>query len=197
MPDLSPRAHLVSTQPAARHGATLVEILIVISVVIVLLGLLLPALALVRTRVKKAEARQTIGILGAAFDLYRAEEPRRRYPPLRGDRGIHRDLLTVLDDRRLWSRGERLLNADGLLLDPWMQPYRYDLTRPAPTRGGVHLEVWNWNADAGREARWGDRRDPASGTTQAGPLPFPYLWSIGRRGTDDDASTWILWEDGT
>jgi prepilin-type N-terminal cleavage/methylation domain-containing protein len=180
----------------ARQGLTLIEILVVITLIVVLIGLLLPGIGLVRTKVDRASARQTLSGLQTAFDLYRSEDPRKRYPEVRLDLGIHRDLLEDLDDRRLWSRGGRPLDDEGLLLDPWHQPYRYSLSRPTPAANAQDLEAWNWDPAAGHESRWGSRRDPVTGTAVAGPLPFPYLWSIGRRGKDTDASTWLFKEDG-
>lgn len=185
--------------PPARIGTgafSLVEILVAITIIVVLIGILLPAIGMARGKVKQSHARQTVGELRLAFDLYRAEDPQKRYPTVRPDLGIHRDLVEDLDQRRMWSQGRRQIGGDGLLLDPWNQPFRYSQTRPAPTRGVEALRAWNWDMDAGHEAHWGQLVDPATGTLSSGPLPYPYLWSLGRRGTTDNADTWIFAEDG-
>lgn len=180
---------------SGRRGLTLIEILVVITLIAVLIGILMPAISMVRNQAKVTYARQTLQELQTAFDVYRAEHPRKRYPEERADKGIHEDLLDDLDERRLWSRGDRLIK-DELLVDPWMQPYRYSLSRPNPSQNADELHDWNWDPEEGRVARWGARRGAGGGTVD-GALAFPYLWSIGRRGKDNDASTWIYPEDGS
>lgn len=177
-------------------GMTLIEILVVLLIIMVLVGMLLPALGFLRQTARKTEARQTVAELAAVLEVYRREDPRRRYPAERPDQALGDELLVSLDDRRLWSRGQRKCDASGRLLDPWNKPYRYSLARPTPAQGAAHLTTWNWDPEAGREARWGRRRDPVSGANVEGPLPYPYLWSLGRGGTVDDASRWIFNPDG-
>lgn len=174
----------------------MIEILVVIAIIVILVGILLPTIGLARNSVRKTETRQLVSALRTAFDLYRAEDGQKRYPSVRADDGIHRDLLEQLDERGMWSGGARSLDAAGLLLDPWGQTYHYRLARPTPSAGADRLAAWNWDADAGRESRWGQRRDSGTGTTVEGPLPYPYLWSLGPQGTIDDAGTWIVSEDG-
>ena len=195
MPAISARP-LPSGSPKRAAGMTLIEILVATLVVLVLMGLLLPAVGVVRRTAQRSEARQTVSELVTVFTAYRQEDVRRRFPPVRADAGIHRDLLDLLDERDLWSRGSRRLDAGGLLLDPWERPYRYRLDRPTPVAGAAAMAGWNWDPEHGRERRWGPLKGPGTGPGTAGALPFPYLWSLGVHGHGDDATEWIFVEDG-
>ena len=187
-------------------GMSMIEIMIVMSIIVILVGILVPVLVMARTATNKTFARETVMELRTAFDLYRAEDPQKRYPEIRpGDLGIDADLIDLLETRAMWARGKRELDpTTRLLVDPWNEPYRYDLTHPltyaTPPLNPDDLHGWNWDPDATppRPRRWGENvvLDPAAGTIGSGPLPFPYLWSIGRKGSMDDASTWIFAEDG-
>lgn len=180
----------------ARLAMTMIEILVAVSVIMVLIGLLVPALAFVSHKARCADARQTLGELVTALELYRRDEERHRYPAVAVDLALSAAVLVTLDERGLWSWGSRQRDDFGRLLDPWGLPYRYSLTRPTPTAGLPVMQTWNWDAAAGRVARWGDRRDPTTGATVAGALPFPYLWSLGRAGNASDATEWLFMIDG-
>jgi prepilin-type N-terminal cleavage/methylation domain-containing protein len=54
-----------------RDGFTLIELLVVMGIMAVLMGLLIPAIALVRSQAKKTKAREQIGQIQAACSLYR------------------------------------------------------------------------------------------------------------------------------
>lgn len=179
----------------ARIAVTIIELLMATLVIAALMGLLLPGLSLVRHKAHQTEARQTTNELVVALDLYRRDEPRHRYPTEAADVSIGRVLMEDLDRRGLWSWGSRQLDDDGRLLDPWGIPYRYTQTRPAPSAGVETMLDWNWDRTAGREARWGVRRRD-DGSVGEGPLPFPYVWSLGRSGSSTDATSWIFTLDG-
>lgn len=181
--------------PDSRRGVTLIEILVVIAIIMVLVGLLIPALAVVRHKANRSSAAQTVAELQTALDLYRRDDAQRRFPAPAADLSIGPVLLEDLDRRGLWSWGSRERDDQGRLLDPWGTTYRYSLTRPAPSRGADRLLTWNWDAAAGHESRWGER-PLAGGGRSAGALPFAYIWSLGRPAQADDATEWIFPEDG-
>ncbi len=186
------------------RGFTVIELLVVVAVIAVLSGLLLGGVSLVQQRSRVAATRQTLMELSAAFAQYRQEDGHRRFPAVAPDLGISRTpippatigVLDLLDRKRLWSPQALRTDALGRLCDPWGGPLRYSLTRPDPPAGGDRLATWNWDPLKGRERAYGERYDSASGARIVGPLPFAYLWSLGRTGAADDASSWIFIEDG-
>lgn len=70
--------------------------------------------------------------------------------------------------------------------------------------------AWNWNPDPdgdgkpgdasasdpqqlkeGRPRRYGVHWDDTTKKQMTGPLPYPYVWSLGKAGADSDATHWI------
>ncbi len=181
----------------ARGGFTLIEVLVVVGIITLLAGILIPAVGLVRTRARVTETKQTLRELQTAFDLYRNEDARRRFPAVAVDLSIGTALQEHLEDKRMWQRSQRKVDVDGRLLDPWGAFYRYALARPVPATGSTELSAWNWDAAAGRERGWGVRPDPTDPLKRIeGALPFAYLWSLGNGGKSEDAERWILCEGG-
>lgn len=68
-----------TTALGSRSGFTLIELLVVISIIAVLAGLLVPAITVVRDRVRRTEAQQTVSELASAFEQY-ANQGNKRYP---------------------------------------------------------------------------------------------------------------------
>lgn len=200
-------------------GFTLLELLLAAALIAVLAALLLPALGLVRERARVQEARQTVAQLGVAVRTYVNLDPRHRHPlHVSGPASLYvaaatptsgiaptphpfalapagdAPAIVAADGSRLGVLGALIeiggapaprTGPDGVLLDPWRRPYRYQLTRPAPARPSDALRDWNWDATNMRPLAWNGNAAPAR------PAPFPYIWSCGRGGSDDDATTWI------
>lgn len=184
-----------------RRGLSLVELLMVVSIVAVLATVLLGAMGLVRERARKSRAGAVVASLTAAIESYAAEDPLHAYPltallyipsaspppayeiARNAVSGLPEGLIGVLEDRRLMTHDGAGTAADGRLLDPWGEPYRYHLMRPAPSAGAARLADWNWDAAQGRERAWDTLRDRAA--------PYPYIWSTAAARSIDDATEWI------
>jgi prepilin-type N-terminal cleavage/methylation domain-containing protein len=158
-------------------GLTLMEMMIVITVILVLAGILIPAVNLVRNKVRRAEAMSTILGLATAVELYRDDSRPHRYPPMNAEKslvskvgggGSVRLPLDLLQDYAFNWRTAQLDEA-GRLCDPWRRHIRYHTdevvsTPPVPDRPAP---VADWNPQ-GRE-------------------PFAYIWSLGQPSGDDTA----------
>lgn len=176
-----------------RHpqGMTLIEILISISIIAVLAAMLIPALSIVRERVRSTQAHERIAELHMALQHYAAEERRHRFPPqtsasdlsLRLDPGD-----AVPGNLNLLRQGGYEIDTSGLdttgappfaLRDPWKRFYQYqpdnDLLATTGAQRPLPLSACpGWNT--------------------AGTRPWGYVWSTGRAGTADGAG-WIYVKD--
>jgi len=138
-----------------------------------------------------------------AMDTYRLEDRERRFPAANGDLSLAQGAipgpgdgpLAQLAARGLYAGDEQERDDQGRVLDPWGSPYRYSLARPAPAAPVPALTDWNWDAAAGRVRAWGRRPDPVTGAIADGPLPYAYVWSLGRRGSASDAAEWLYVPD--
>ena len=184
---------------SAVSGFSLVELLVVISIVAVLVAMLLGGIAVLRRQAYAESARQTVRELESAIALYVERDPRKRFPPVAADLSLATGaggVLTALETSQAWTRSDHLIDQAGRLLDPWGKPYRYSLTRPAPASGGAALSNWNWDPIAGHERRWGPRWDAGANATVTGALPYAYVWSLGPASLSDDATSWIVLDAG-
>lgn len=175
-----------------RRAASLVETLVVIAIIAVLFSLLMGGIQVARRSAQKTDAQQTVTQLVIALDTYRNLDRSRSYPVPETDTGLSLragGVILLLDRLGLFSSGRSIRDSEFRLLDPWGSFYRYVLTRPAPA--SIRTD-WNWDTDAGHEAAWDPRSGGFGGTTTVGPLPFPYVYSLGPEGTSLDARTWVI-----
>lgn len=206
-----------------RTAYTLVELLVTMTVIAVLAGFLFGGLMTIRESVRLRGALHVLGQLLAGMDSYRAEDSRKRYPPVNATDsslstislpGYARGVLEIFQERGFIDRSVAVYDAQGRILDPWMRPYRYVLQRPelgtaapppasglltAPAQiAGSSFPDWNWDRSQTppRERRWGAHWNPVSNSEVSGALPFPYLFSLGKSGTTTDGSTWVYLMDG-
>lgn len=187
-----------------RRGFTVIELLTVISIIAVLVALLMPAIGLVRERSRATAARLLVQQVHAAADLYRSEEPLRRFPTARADRTLRWDGsgATVNVGDQLAVRGLAVSNSNtasldsGLrvLADPWGQALMYEVDEHV---SGDGIAVMPRDAAGDRVRVPDDVTDwnPPRGTPARSAVPYAYVWSWGRPATGSQlrskAASWI------
>lgn len=174
-----------------RVGMTLIEMLISVCIIVALMGLLLPAISVVRERMRVAKAGEQIAELHMALQHYASEDRRHRYPPQTGP--ADHTLRLDPDDSAIGNLNlmrqfgfecgitglERTGSPPYVLADPWHRPYQYqvdeDLLGHAVAQRPQPPEICpSWNA--------------------AGIRPWGYLWSLGKREAVD-GDGWIYVQD--
>lgn len=174
--------------PQREAGFTLIELLVTMAIIAVILGILLPALFVVRERQARARASGMVSQLHMALTMYADEDQRHRFPPQGpvGDRTLrwnpngaapgNLNLLTSIRINLDISSLDRSGSPPYPLLDPWSRPYQYqvddDLLGATGPQRPLNLKAWN----------------------EAGHRPWAYVWSQGKEGASD-GSTWIYPKD--
>lgn len=187
-----------SSPSCLRCAMTLVEILVVIGIALVLVGMLVPALGVVRERAANVQTRALVQNLHTAMGLYRSEEIMRRFPAMPADRILRTGaILDHLAERGLAVNGDNTMSVDAgapALVDPWKQPVLYHLddhtngdgvaVRPRDAAGDpvrVPEDVTDWN--------------PSRGTPARAVVPYAYVWSWSKPRNDhqlrSQATRWI------
>ncbi len=177
--------------------------MIAVTCIVALIGILLPAVGMVRTSSKKHTAAEVISQLSEAMVTYRQDDPRHRFPMVNGDGtlsvlaipGPGQGALAQLSAIGLYFGAEQRRDDATRLLDPWSRPYQFDVARPSVALPAGALSDWNWDATAAHEREWGLRPDPVTTVVAAGPLLHPYIWSLGTAGDRTNATTWIYPKD--
>lgn len=167
--------------------------LVVIAIILILVGMTIPAISMVRHAVKRGKTKNMVAGLTGAIHVYAHEDGRRRYPPTEPDQslrtqgtsgvGTPRTLDLLAERGAIWRREDLDASVAGgsldRLVDAWRRPIRYAVDEVIDTniaRPAAHKIDWN---SKGRE-------------------PFGYVWSLGRPSGDDvadadptDASRWL------
>jgi prepilin-type N-terminal cleavage/methylation domain-containing protein len=160
-------------------GFSLLEVLVVISIVIVLAAMLLPLVAMLRESARVQQATSMVEQLHMAIKMYASEDLQRRLPPEESDLFIRYDrvggpprLINQLENMGLSGNLQKLIpDPSGsagisLLLDPWNRPYRYQPDAPPADPSAVGTSV---------------RPDPQRTDWNArNQVPYDYVYSLGK-----------------
>lgn len=92
------RACATRPSPAGRGGFTLIELLVVIGIVMLLIGMLLPALGRAREQSRRTYCLANLRSIAAAALAYAADDPRELLIP------IHAQMRTPMDASDYWLR---------------------------------------------------------------------------------------------
>jgi len=147
-----------SLQPS--RGFTIVELLVVIFVIALLMGLLIPAVTLVKDKAKQAKAREQLGQIEAALKMYK--DVNGMYP--------EKDMTTTAQSNNaalviaLESVDREHYAIGTPLIDPWKNVIRYRPAKALPYTPNSPTLL--------------DSDNPPGGDSYQ-------LWSVGKNGRDD------------
>ena len=121
----------------AQRGFTLIEIMVVIAILGILAALIVPKIMSRPDEARKVAAKQDIGSIMQAMNLYRLDNG--RYPT--EDQGLSALVQKPTTDPQAnnWKDGGYL---ERLPMDPWGNPYQYVIP-------GVHgeVDIFSYGAD--------------------------------------------------
>jgi len=100
-----------------RHAFTLVEMLLVLSILALLAGIVLPKLTGTKASADLKAAAVQINAIGGALDLFEVDNG--HYP--RGKGGLNELVVKPRDAAAGWHK-----YLDSVPLDPWQHPYIYE-----------------------------------------------------------------------
>jgi type II secretion system protein G len=86
----------------SNRGFTLIELLVVMAIIIILAGLLMPALGRAREQARKTTCASNLKQIGAALEMYTADN-NEKYPPANGLQAALMASPTYIDDSQVFS----------------------------------------------------------------------------------------------
>jgi prepilin-type N-terminal cleavage/methylation domain-containing protein len=181
---------------SGRTAFTLIELLTVIAIIAILAALLMPAINVVREKVRKSQAQSTVAALHQAMQGYAAEERRHRFPTAATDLSLGWSppemagaggTLNLLENQGFeFDRAslDRSVAAPYPLHDPWHRPYRYQVDGDLLGTSGAQ-----------RPLGCDGTTPPLEGWNAQGIRPWGYVWSLGSAAAADGTG-WIYQHDG-
>lgn len=110
-------------------GFTLIELMAVIGIIVLLIGLLFPALNTARRQANKQKAKSMIGAIEVAISMYYND--RGFYPAESGtSNSFNTSLAGEIDGYGPYIEFKQEDLSVNAALDPWGTPYRYDRSNP-------------------------------------------------------------------
>lgn len=170
-------------------GFSLIELLVVITIIIALMGMLVPVIGMIRNSAKSATSQALVASLVVAMRSYADEDPRHFFPTpaATGDRLIYdpadpRATLTMMETRGYGIPVTRLAPPGATpareLRDGWDRAVRYRLD--GPRLGGAGIDATTMDGTATKPA-------PQADWNPRGLEPYAYLWSVGKPSGDETA----------
>ena len=135
-----------------RRGFTLVELLLVLTILSILAAVVLPNLMLRGEQAREAAARTDIANLSTAIDIFEVDNG--YYP--RGAEGLQSLMIQPREAQSTWKGP--YLKKNKIPLDPWKRPYvyenpgkhnptSYDIYSRGKDGDGGNNAIGNWIAD--------------------------------------------------